>query len=105
MTKLELTPLWKAANNNLSSISSNVRVSLLKQVIKDRKLSFSPYSMVSRLDEEHLCLFPLIKLLTNNLLNFSKELTVFGGILLNHTHVGPLRVVRKALHIISFGTP
>ena len=46
-----------------------------------------------------------MKLLTNNLLNSSKELTVFGGILLNHTCVGPLKVVRKVLHIISSGTP
>ena len=45
-----------------------------------------------------------MKLLTNNLLNSSKELTEFGGILLNHTYAGPLRVVRKALHIISSGT-
>ena len=29
---------------------------------------------------------------------------MFGGILLNHTHSGPLRVVGKALHIISSGT-
>ena len=99
MNRSELTPLWKAANNNLLSISS-----LLKRVMKDRKFSFSLCSMVSRLDEEHLCLCPLIKLLTNNILNSSKELTVFGGILLNHIHIGPLRVVGKALHIISNGT-
>ena len=61
--------------------------------------------MISRLDEERLCLCPPIKLLTNNLLNSSKELTKLGGILLNHTHAGPLRVVGKALHIISSGTP
>ena len=54
--------------------------------------------MINRLDEEHLCLCPPMKLLTNNLLNFSKKLTVFGGILLNRTCIGPLRVVRKALH-------
>ena len=40
--------------------------------------------MVNRLDEEHLCLCPPIKLLTNNLLNSLKELTELGGILLNH---------------------
>ena len=105
MNKSELTPLWKAANNNLLSILSTIKASLLKQVMKDRKLSFSPCSMVSRLDKEHLCLFPLMKLLTNSLLNSSKELTVFEGILLNHTCASPLRVVGKALHIISFETP
>ena len=105
MNKSKLTPLWKAANNNLSSISYTIRASFLKQVIKDRKLSFSPYSMVNRLDKERLFLCPLIKLLTNNILNSSKELTVFGGILLNHTRAGPLRVVGKALHMISSGTP
>ena len=105
MNKSELTPLWKAANNNLSSISSIFRASLLKRVMKNRKLSFSPYSMVNKLDEEHLCLCPPMKLLTNNLLNSSKELTVPGGILLNHTYAGHLRVVGKALHIISSGTP
>ena len=95
----------EAANNNLSSISSTVRTSLLKRVMKDRKLSFSPYFIVNRLDEERLYLCPLIKLLTNNLLNSSKELTMFGGILLNHTRASSLRVVGKALHIISFGIP
>ena len=73
--------------------------------MKDRRLSFSPCSMVNRLDEERLCLCPPMKLLTNNLLNSWKELTKFGGILLNHTHAGPLRVVGKALHIILSGTP
>ena len=105
MNKLELTPLWKAANSNLSSISSTVRASLLKRVMKDHKLSFSPCSVVSRLDEERLCLCPPIKLLMNNLLNFLKEPTMFGGILLNHTRAGPLRVVGKILHNISSGTP
>ena len=105
MNKLELTPLWKAANSNLSSISSTVRASLLKRVMKDHKLSFSPCSVVNRLDEERLCLCPPIKLLMNNLLNSLKEPTMFGGILLNHTCVGPLRVVGKVLHIISSGTP
>ena len=61
--------------------------------------------MVNRLDEERLCLCPPMKLLTNNLLNSSKELTVLGGILLNQTHAGPLRVVGKALHIIPSRTP
>ena len=46
-----------------------------------------------------------MKLLMNNLLNSSKELSVFGGILLNHTHAGPLRVIGKVLHIISSETP
>ena len=73
-------------------------------MIKD-KLSLSPCSIVSRLDEERLCLYPPIKLLMNNLLNSSKEPTVFGGILLNHTRAGPLRVVGNALHSISSGTP
>ena len=73
--------------------------------MKDRKLSLSPYSIVSRLDEERLCLWPPMELLTNNLLKSSKELMVFRGILLNHTYVGPLRVVGKALHIISSRTP
>ena len=105
MNKSELTPLWKAANNSLSSISSTVRASLLKRVIKDHKLSFSPWSMVNRLDEKRLCHCPPMKLLTNSLLNSSKESTMLGGILLNHTCASPLRVVGKALRMISFGTP
>ena len=72
--------------------------------MKDHKLSFFPCSMVNRIDEECLCLCPLIKLLTKNLLNYSKEPTLFKGILLNHTCASPLRVVGKALHIISSGT-
>ena len=105
MKRSKLTPLWNAASSNLSSTSSIVRASQLKRVIKDRRLSFSPCSIVNRLDEERLCLYPPIKLLTNNLLNSSKELTELGSILLNHTRAGPLRVVGKALHIISFRTP
>ena len=105
MNKSELTPLWKAANRSLSSTSSTLRASLLKRVMNDRRLSFSPCSMVNKLDEERLCLCPPMKLLTNNLLNSSKELTKFWGILLNQTHAGPLKVVGKALHIISSGTP
>ena len=103
--EIGITPLWNAASSNLSSTSSTVRAFRLKRVIKDRKLSFSPYSMVNRLDEKRLCLCPPIKLLTNNLLNSSKELTELRGILLNHTRAGPLRVVGKALHIISSRTP
>ena len=38
-------------------------------------------------------------------LNSSKELTEFGGILLNQTCARPLKVVGKTLHIISLGTP
>ena len=56
MNKSELTPQWKAANSNLSSILSIVKASLLKRVMKDRKLSLSPYSIVSTLEEECLCL-------------------------------------------------
>ena len=73
--------------------------------MNDRRLSFSPYSMVNKLDEERLCLCPPMKLLTNNLLNSSKEFMEFGGILLNQTYARPLRVVGKTLHIISSGTP
>ena len=72
-------------------------------MIKDRRISFSLCSMVNRLDEERLSLCSPMKLLTNNLLNSSKELAEFGGILLNHTRAGPLRVVGKALHIILSG--
>ena len=72
--------------------------------MKDCKLSLSPCFIVSRLDEKRLCLWPPMKLLMNNLLNFSKELIVFGGILQNQTRAGHLRVVRKALHIISSRT-
>ena len=56
MNKSELTPLWKAANSSLSSISSTVKAFLLKRVMKDRKLLLSPYSIVSRLDKKRLCL-------------------------------------------------
>ena len=85
INRSELTPLWNATNNSLSSTSSTVRASLLKRVMKDRRLSFFPCSMVNKLDEERLCLCPPMKLLTNNLLNSLKELTEFGGILLKYT--------------------
>ena len=104
MNRSEVTPLWKAANKILSSISSTNRDSLLKRLIKDCKLLFSPCSMFSKLDKECLCLWPLTKLLTNSLLNSWKEVMVFGGILPNHAWVGPLSRVRKALHIISSRT-
>ena len=105
MNRSKLSPIWKAANSSLSSTSSTVRASLLKRVMKDCSISFSPCSMVNKLYEERLCLCPPMKLLTNNLLNSSKELTKFKGILLNHTYAGPLRVVGKALRIISSRTP
>ena len=69
------------------------------------RLSFSPCSMFSKLDEERLCLWPSTKLLMNNLLNSWNEVMVFGGSLPNHTLAGPFNVVGKALHMISSGTP
>ena len=44
--------MWKAAKSNLSSTSSTVKASLLNRVMKERRLSFFPCSMVNRLDEE-----------------------------------------------------
>ena len=73
--------------------------------MKVRRLSFSPYSMFSKLDEERLCLWPLMKLLMNNLLNSWNEVMVFGGSLPNYTLAGPFNLVGKALHMISSGTP
>ena len=105
MNKSEFTPLWKAAKKRLSSTLSTLRASLLKRVTNNRRISLSPCSMVNKLDEERLCLCPPMKILTNNLLKSLKELTKFGGILLNQTYAGPLRVVGKALHKISSGTP
>ena len=45
------------------------------------------------------------EVINKQLAQLFKELNELGGILLNHTHVGLLRVVGKALHIISSGTP
>ena len=61
--------------------------------------------MFNRLDEKHLCLWPLTKLLTNSLLNPQYEVIVFGGRLPNHTLAGPFSVVGKALDIISSRMP
>ena len=72
--------------------------------MKVQRLSFSPYSMFTKLDEERLCLWPLTKLLTNNLLNSWNEVMVFGGSLPNHTLTRPFNMVGKALHMISSGT-
>ena len=73
--------------------------------MKVHRLSFSPYSMFNKPDKEHLCLCPLTKLLTNNLLNSWNKVMEFGGSLPNHTLARPFDVVGKALHMISFGTP
>ena len=73
--------------------------------MKVRRLSFSPCFMFNKLDEECFFLYPLTKLLTNNLLNSWNEVMVVGGSLPNHTLAGPFNVVGKALHMISFGTP
>ena len=56
--------------------------------------------MLSKLDEEHFCLWPSIKLLTNNLLNSWNEVMVFGGNLPNYTLVRPFNVVGNSLHMI-----
>ena len=61
--------------------------------------------MLNRLDKEHFYFCPPTKLLTNNLLNSLNKVMVFGGNFLNHTLVGPFKVVGKALHIISSVTP
>ena len=73
--------------------------------MKVRRLSFSPCFMFNKLDEECFFLYPLTKLLTNNLLNSWNEVMVVGGSLPNHTLAGPFNVVGKALHMISFGAP
>ena len=46
-----------------------------------------------------------MKCVINSPLNFLKVKTELGAILLNHTWVGPLSVVGKALQMISFGAP
>ena len=89
----------------LLSISSTNKASLLKQLMKARRLSFSPCFLFSKLDEECLGLWPLTKLLSNNLLNSWNEVMVLGGSLPNHTLVGTFNVVGKALHMISSRTP
>ena len=48
MNKSELTPLWKTANNNLSSISSTVRASLLKRVMKSCPRKFLNFPCLMR---------------------------------------------------------
>ena len=88
-----------------SSILSTNKASLLKRQMKNRRLSFSPYSMFSRPNEECLCLWPPTKLLTNNLLNSCNEIMVFGGSLLNHTLTGPFNMVGKAMHMILSRIP
>ena len=55
--------------------------------------------------EDLLCLYPPIKCVTKCPLNSLKVKVVFGLSLLNHTFASPFNVVRKVLHIISFGTP
>ena len=69
------------------------------------RLSLSPCFKFNRIDEDHLYRCPPIKLLTNNLLSSWNEAMVFGGNLPNQTLVDPFKVVRKALHRISSGTP
>ena len=100
MNKSELTPLWKAANN----IHLIHRQGFPVETSDKGPQAFILLMFYSQ-QAGCLCLYPPMKLLTNNLLNSSKELTEFGGILLNHTRAGPLRVVGKALHIISSETP
>ena len=78
MNKLELTLLWKAANRSLSSTLTTLRASLLKRVMNDRRLSFSPCFMVNKLDKERLCLCPPMKLLTNNYSTLQKNLLNSG---------------------------
>ena len=52
-----------------------------------------------------LCLWPPMKLLTNNLLNSWNEVMVFGGSFSNHTLAGPFKMVRKAPYMILSRTP
>ena len=75
----------------------------MKLVMKDCKVSLFPCSLVTKLDEERL--LSSDKVVDEQLTQLLEEPTVIGGILLNHTRAGPLRVVGKALHIISSEIP
>lgn len=56
MNDSKKTPFWKAVTSILSSNLSTNKVSLLKQLMKDYKLSLSPCSICNKLDVGRLCL-------------------------------------------------
>ena len=99
------SPLVNAVTRILSSASLIKKASLLKRVTYDFRLSFSYCLMFSRLAENLLYLYPLIKWVTKCPLNSLKVDTMLGVNLLNHTLTSPFSVVGNALHIILFGTP
>ena len=61
--------------------------------------------MWSRLAEDLLYLYPLIKWVIKCPLNSLKVETVLGVSLVNHTFASPLSVVGNTLYIISSRTP
>ena len=97
--------LTKAVTGTLSSASLISSASLLNRVTYNLRLSLSRCLTFRRLAEDLLYYWPPMKCVTKSPLNSLKVETELGAILLNHTWAGPLNVVRKALHMISFRTP
>lgn len=95
----------KAIAKTLLSALSIKRASLLNRVTYDLKFSSSHCLVFNKLAVDLLYLCTPMKCKTKCPFNSLKVKTVLGVILLNHTLVGPLSVVGKALHMISSWTP
>ena len=105
MNSPDCSPLVNAVTRTLLLASSIKRVSLLKRVTYDLRLTSSHCLMFSRLAEDLLYLYLPIKWVTKYPFNSLKVDIVLGVNLLNHTRTSPFSVVGNALHIISYGTP
>ena len=98
-------PLVKAATKILSSASLVESASLLKRVMYDLNVLSSRCLMLIKHVVDFLYLCPPMKCEVNWALSSLKVLIELGVNLLNQTLAAPFSVVRKALHIISSGTP
>ena len=98
-------PLVKAATRILSSASSIESASLLNQVMYNLNVSSFHYLMLIKHAVDFLYLCPPMKFEVNWALNSLKVLIEFSVNLLNQILAAPFSIVRKALHMISFGIP
>jgi len=103
MNSLDFNPALKVVSYTLSSASSTSKVSRVKRITYDLRVSFSPCLMVSKWSVGLSGRYPLMKWRRKELPNCSKLSMDNVGSLVNHSLATPLRVVGKEQHSISLG--
>ena len=100
---LDFNPTLKVVSCTLSSASSTSKVSRVKHVTYDLRVSFFPCLMVSKWSAGLFGRYPPKKWRGKELPSCSKLSMDNVGSLVNHSLAAPLRVVGKEWHSISSG--